>query len=171
MAEASDNRPLLATKPFQIEGRHVASKLAPKALFGVVPGLVICIVGLTIRRNNPHDLALAPTLLWAGGVIVGLSILAPLAVALMAKALPRTTQHVEFFSHEFDVFHSEGASKSIPYSDVKSIWEDGMMVCIEVEEEVVEIPYLAFVNRWEMERAVSLVRSKLPDTRLKSLAS
>lgn len=171
MAEASDNRPLIATKPFQIEGRHVASMLAPKALYGVVPGLVVCIVGLTIGRSNPHDLALAPTLLWAGGAIVGLSILAPLAVGLMAKALPRTTQHVEFFSHEFDVFHSEGASKSIPYSDVRAIWEDGMMVCIKVDEEVVEIPYLAFANRWEMERAVSLVRSKLPDTRLRSLAS
>lgn len=171
MAEASDNRPLIATKPFQIEGRQVASRLVPKALYGIVPGLIICIVGLTIRRSNPNDLALVPTLLWAGGVIVGLSILAPLAVAMMAKALPRTTQHVEFFSHEFDVFLSEGASRSIPYSDIQAIWEDGMLVCIQVGGETVEIPYLAFVNRWEMERAVALVRSKLPDTSLKSLAS
>lgn len=171
MAEASDNRPLIATRPFQIEGRHFASKLAPKALFGAVPGVVICVSGLILGRSNPNDLVLAPTLLWAGGIIAGLSILAPLAVGLMAKALPRTTQHVEFFSHEFDVFLSEGASKSIPYSAVQSIWQDGMMVCIQVGDETVEIPYLAFLNRWEMERAVALVRSKLPDTSLKSLAS
>ncbi len=171
MPERSDTRPLIATKPFQMEGRFVAARLVPKAFLGAIPGTMICLAGIAVRRANANDLVWGTTLLWAGGIIAGLSLLAPAAVRLMSRALPRTTQHVEFYSHEFDVFLAEGASKSIPYSEVQAIWEDGMMVCIRLRDETVEIPYLAFSNRWEMERAVTLVRSKLPDTSLKSLAA
>lgn len=171
MKEASDTRPIVATKTFQLEGHRMAMGLLPKAVWGALPGALLVFLGVAIKRSHPGDLVIGPTLIWAGCALTMICIGAPFAANLMAKILPRPTQRIEFFTHEFDVVLTEGASRSIPYTLVEEMWEEGQSFCLKVDGETLEIPFLAFQTRWEMERAQALIKAKRPDQSLKSLAA
>lgn len=171
MEKANDTRPLIATKTFQLEGRRVAKGLQMRAAWGGLLGGISALLGIVLMKANPQDLALGPTLIWAGAVVAGLCLCAPAFAGLMSVLLPRPSQRVEFYSHELDVILIEGASRSIPYIAVESMWEEGQSLCIKVGGETLEIPYLAFQTRWEMERAQGLIKAMRPDDSLKSLAA
>lgn len=140
-----------------------------KAVWLVVPGGLLITVSLLRAKAVPSDLVLTPTLFWAGIVTLIIGIASPLLVKLLVTAIPQPTQTVEFFSNEFDVVLAEGAARSIRYSEIQGVNSDSMTLSVLVDDELLEIPFLAFQNRWEMERAESLLRSKIPDASLKSL--
>lgn len=169
MSTARDTKPLVATKPFVAEGTRAGLGFLSKAIWLVVPGLGFAVGGILRSKAVPGDLVLGPTLLWAGAAIFAIGLGSPILVNLLTNALPKPTQRVEFFSQEFDVVLEEGAARSIKYSEIQEVKTDSMILSVLVDDEVLEIPFLAFQTRWEMERAESLVRSKLPDASLKSL--
>lgn len=139
------------------------------AVWLVVPGVLLIVAGLLTSRTLQNDLVLGKTLLWAGIAVFSLGVLSPLVVKHLVNSIPQPTQRVEFYTSEFDVVLMEGAARSIKYADVDRVSASSMTLSVLVEDEVLEIPFLAFQTRWEMERAEALLRSKLPDSNLKSL--
>ena len=169
MSRAEETKPLVTTKPFVIEGSRAGLGFLSKAIWLVVPGVFLVVAGLLRSRSVPGDLVLGPNLFWAGVgfFVVGLG--SPMLVQILVNAIPKPTQRVEFYSHEFDVLLTEGAARSIKYSEVQRVHVESMVLSIHVDDEVLEIPFLAFRTRWELERAEALVRSSLPDANLRSL--
>lgn len=169
MSSAQETKPFVTTKPFVMEGSRAGLGFFSKAIWLIVPGIFLAVFGLLRSRSAPGDLVLGPTLFWAGVgfFVVGLG--SPMLVQVLVNAMPKPTQRVEFFTHEFDVLLTEGAARSIKYSEVQAVNVDSMVLSILVDDEVLEIPFLAFQTRWELERAEALVRSALPDSNLKSL--
>lgn len=169
MSGSRDTKPIVETKPFVLEGSRAGLGFMSKAVWLVAPGVCLVVAGILLGRTNPNDLVLSPTLFWAGVAVFCLGLGSPSLVKLLVNSIPQPTQKVEFFSQEFDVVLAEGAARSIKYFEVDSVYSDGSTLFILVEGETLEIPYLAFQTRWELERAEALVRSKLPDSNLKSL--
>jgi hypothetical protein len=169
MSRAEETKPLVRTKPFVIEGTRAGHGFLAKAIWLAVPGVILVAAGVLWSRAYPGDLVLGPTLFWGGLTILAIGLISPMLVQILANAIPKPTQQVEFFTNEFDVLLAEGAARSIKYSEVERVTSESMTLYIFVDGEVLEIPYLAFQTRWELERAEVLVKSRLPDDSLRSL--